>query len=93
MQSAMNILKVIPIRWDSEFTSQLIDLEMTHACVITDLATTGSRHYPNRFHRRRMQLARNLLKVTPIRWDAEFTSQLIDLETTHACVIKDPATS
>jgi hypothetical protein len=40
-----------------------------------------------------MKSARNLLKVTRIRWDAEFTSQLINLETTHACVITDPATN
>jgi hypothetical protein len=84
--------EVTQIKWDAECTSQLIDLETTHACVITDLATTGSRHYPNRFHRRRMQSARNFLKVTPISWDAEFTSQHIDLKTTHACVITDPAT-
>jgi hypothetical protein len=32
-------------------------------------------------------------EVTQIRWDAESTSQLINLETTHACVITDLATS
>jgi hypothetical protein len=30
-----------------------------------------------------MNSAMNLLKVTPIKWDAEFTSQLIDLETSN----------
>jgi hypothetical protein len=41
----------------------------------------------------RMQLlARNQLKkVTQSRWDVEFTSQLIDPETSHACVITDLA--
>jgi hypothetical protein len=34
----------------------------------------------------------NQLKVTPLRRDAESTNQLINLETTHACVITDPVT-
>jgi hypothetical protein len=38
MQSARNLLKVTPITRDTEFLSQLIDVETTHACVITDLA-------------------------------------------------------
>jgi hypothetical protein len=43
--------EVIQIRRDAECTSQLINLEMTHACVITDLATNKYRHYPSHSQR------------------------------------------
>jgi hypothetical protein len=51
MQSVMNQLKVTPLRRDAESTNQLINLETTHACVITDPVTNRSHHhYPNCFH-------------------------------------------